>query len=64
LQEFDEAVAFDKMGKARSNASINRKLAAVRSLLTFGCDKIRVLPTNVGVVVDGRPVKDAWLKEF
>jgi len=59
LQEFDEAVAFDKMGKARSNASINRKLAAVRSLLTFGCDKIRVLPTNVGVVVDGRPVKDA-----
>lgn len=58
LQDFDEAVASRHDGKVRSNASINRKLAAVRSLLAFGCDKIRVLPTNVGVVVDGRPVKD------
>jgi len=58
LQEFDAAIETGHNGKVRSNASINRKLAAVRSLLTFDCDKIRALPTNVGVVVDGRPVKD------
>ncbi len=36
----------------------------MRSLLTFGCDKIRVLPTNVGVGVDGRPVKDALAEKI
>ena len=58
LQEFDEAVATGKEGKPRSNSSMNRKMGAVRSLLTFGCEKIRVLPTNVGTVIDSRPVKD------
>jgi len=58
LQQFDEAVATGKEGKPRSNSSMNRKMGAVRSLLTFGCEKIRVLPTNVGTVIDSRPVKD------
>jgi len=58
LQDFDAAIATGTEGKPRSNASINRKMGAVRSLLTFGCEKIRVLPTNVGSIIDSHPVKD------
>jgi len=58
LQEFDETVASRTEGKPRSNASLNRRMAAVRSLLTFGCEKIRALPTNVGSITSLRPVKN------
>jgi len=58
LQDFDETTASQTDGKPRSNASLNRRMAAVRSLLTFACEKIRALPTNVGSIVSLRPVKD------
>jgi len=34
LQQLDEAVATGKEGKPRSNSSMNRKMGALRSLLT------------------------------
>lgn len=58
LQDYDAALASGHSGETRSPASINRKIAAVRSLLTFGCEKIRVLPTNVGAILNGLPVKN------
>lgn len=59
LQEYEQKLAYTRAGQLRSNAAINRKLSAVRSLLTFGAEKVRMLPTNVGVVIEGLPVKDA-----
>uniref|UniRef100_A0A832H200 Integrase n=1 Tax=Oscillatoriales cyanobacterium SpSt-402 TaxID=2282168 RepID=A0A832H200_9CYAN len=53
-QEFRESLASRKLAPR----TINRKIHALRSLLTFGCEKVRMLPTNVGVVLGSEPVKN------
>jgi integrase/recombinase XerD len=54
LQEFEESLVSRKIAPR----TINRKLAALRSLLTFGCEKVRMLPTNVGVILESHKVKN------
>ncbi len=53
-QEFRENLASRKLAPR----TINRKIHALRSLLTFGCEKVRMLPTNVGVVLGSEKVKN------
>ncbi len=54
LQEFESKLASRNLAPRTQN----RKLAAVRSLLTFGCEKVRMLPTNIGVILESQKVKD------
>ena len=54
MQGFEEKLALSGLAPR----SINRKIHAVRSLLTFGCERVRMLPTNVGAVMESYKVKD------
>lgn len=54
LQEFEESLVSRRIAPR----TINRKLHALRSLLTFGAEKVRMLPTNVGVILESCKVKD------
>lgn len=54
VQEFEDNLA----SRGLSPRSVNRKLHALRSLLTFGCEKVRMLVTNVGAVLETMKVKD------
>jgi len=54
VQDFEGILVSRKL----SPRSVNRKLHALRSLLTFGCEKVRMLPTNVGAVLETLKVKD------
>lgn len=54
VQEFENFLASRNL----SPRSVNRKLHALRSLLTFGCEKVRMLVTNVGAVLETMKVKD------
>ncbi|MBI4739863.1 tyrosine-type recombinase/integrase [Candidatus Woesearchaeota archaeon] len=54
LQGFEDSLASGRLAPA----TINRKIHALRSLLTFGAEKVRMLPTNVGVVLESQKVKD------
>jgi len=52
----------DKMtslvSRGLSPRTVNRKLHALRSLLTFGAEKVRMLPTNVGSILESMKVRD------
>lgn len=54
VQEFENHLA----SRGLSPRSMNRKLHALRSLLTFGTEKVRMLVTNVGSVMQSQKVKD------
>lgn len=54
VQEFENSLTSHDL----SPRSVNRKLHALRSLLTFGCEKVRMLATNVGAVLETMKVKD------
>lgn len=54
VQEFRENLASGELAPR----TINRKIHALRSLLTFGCEKVRMLTTNVGVVLGSEKVKN------
>ena len=54
VQEFEESL----VSRGLSPRTVNRKLHALRSLLTFGAEKVRMLPTNVGSILESMKVRD------
>ena len=51
-QEYQENL----VSRGLAPRTINRKIHALRSLLTFGCEKVRMLTTNVGLVLGSEKV--------
>jgi integrase/recombinase XerD len=54
MQAYEEHL----LEKELAPRTYNRMIGTVRSLLSFGCEKVRMLPTNVGAILGARPIKD------